>query len=427
MKDYTSTKKYIKRDNSKDEIRAYSYSKSHQTVFPDFDFSKAEEMINSDPVARGVLNHFVDKCMEGSYSIYNTKTLSGLLEQKQKLEQRFMFSTKVLAKSFRMAKLYNNVFLELIQDSNGAYTDLNVLDSANIEPITEPNGDPIGYKTRSVPDGQDAPYWSKDEVIWLKFGDMSRGYAPVDMQALFKNLLTKEYTIRFLSWLWKTGQYRLIYNFKAGTNSKDINDFLAMGRKLDFDFTRPSIYKGDVEKTVSRDMNELGPAKEWLDYLDQQTIIHMRVPGIDAGFMNSGSRSDADAAKSALATHVKSYKSIIASYINHELLPKMKRGDQTLVFSPTDRLEARTVFDNLMVMSNVGLSDRAKQEYLVQHGIVFDGDEWFMQPEEQGGNTSVTGQALGAPSRQGKSEEQSNSRIGTGEDATTRQDQLNEE
>lgn len=416
----------LKRDDSKDQILNYSFSTSSQTVFPNFNLSKVTEMMDNDPVARGAFSAYVDKCMEGGYSILkrNTKELDEA--EQLRMEEKWMFNTKVLRKLFIQLKLYNNAFVEIIRNSKKEVTDVNVLDTENIEPITEPNGDPVMYKSRSIPAGSnEQPTWDEEEIVWYKLNDVSRGWAPVDLKALYTTLLTKEYVLRFMAWLWKTGQYRLTYQFNSGVANRDINDFLAMARKLDFDFSKPSIYKGEGVAQVLRGMQENESAVKMLEYLDQQILISMRIPGIDAGFMNSGSRSDTDGAKSTLSTHVKSVKSIIADYTNFTLFPRINKSNSFLLFKPTDRLDTAKILDMVTVMSNLGMTDQAKKELLVQEGLAFSGKEWF-KPDEDKPTRSTTGQALGAESREGKTEGDMNEQIGTGEESTTRQDQMEE-
>ena len=206
----TYKRQYLKRLNSKEVLSTWSSSTTTQTVFPDFTFTAVFEAINNDPVARGALIHYVDKAMEGDYAIVKRDSLSYDPVTELLLDEKFQFRTNVLRKIFLFRKLTNNAFIEIGKADDGVTMALNVLDGTQIEPITASNGDPISYKGRIAypaghPKAGTFPTWDKDEIVWIKFGDVGKGWAPIDMRAVWETLLWKDYIRRYSSWLWRTG------------------------------------------------------------------------------------------------------------------------------------------------------------------------------------------------------------------------------
>ena len=418
-------KRFIKRDFSKGVLRNLSWNPEGPTIFPDFSFDLVLQEIEHDPVARGAINHFVDKFMEGDYAIVRRKDRTYDWNAELVLEEKYMFRTKVLRKIALLGKLFNNVFLEIVRDSDGKTKAINVLDSSIIEPITDVNGDPVSYKsTKKDPVTGREPTWTKDEVVWIKFGDRTVGYAPVDLRALWENLLLKHYVRRYISWLWKTGQYRLVYNFE-NASSQDINDFLTYARKNDSHFHVPYILKGKLQTFLLRDMKETSSLIEMLSYLDSQTLILLRVPPIDAGIPDASGRSNADAQANNMETSIVSMKKTVEDYINFDLFPRINKSTQMLVFSPINRLAEQAVYKVAQTMNSMNIKDEVVEEYLKDKGLFYGNNNIFKEPmmdpitaAAQAGNPRSKDNA---PSRVGKSEMEGNA---PQEEVTTREDQL---
>lgn len=422
-------KQYLKRSSSKASIRTYSPNTKEETVYPDFSYQAVINMVNDDPVARGALNHFVDKFMEGDMAILDRQTLKYKKDIQLRFQEKYQFRTEIIRKIVLQLKLWNNAFVELVRDSDGRVKSLNVLDAQNVKAITEPNGDPIRYQERS-PNPKTGEYakWSKQEIVWIKNGDRSIGYAPIDLRALWETLLAKSYVKRYVAWLWKTGQYRVLYNFKSGANDGDIDDFLTFHRQHDDNFKQPFPIKGDMETKVLRDVKETDSITSLLKYYDSQTLILLRVPPIDAGIPDASGRSNSDAQSNNLSTTITSMKQLVADAINYDLFRKMNVGGYLLRFAPNDRFNEKMVFENLQIMQSVGMTKDVMEEYLQDKGIVWGSTEIFNEEPDlsQAGvpNTDNPRDLDTMPSRQGKSPGEGNQK----QDApTSRPDQVGEQ
>lgn len=417
--------KFIKRDNSKNALRAFNYVVDDQTVFPDFSMQSCIDMIDNDPVARGALAAFASKFLEADYSIVKRDSLDYDKSFELLLNTKYMFRTKIWAKIGLLGKLFQNVFIEIVRDSEGV-KDLNILDSTTVKPVTANNGDAIKFKSTTFDEDkiETVIEWDKKDIVWLKFGDRTEGFAPINYKALYQNLLAKEYVTRYVAWLWQTGQYRLLYNPKSA-GKEDIKDFLAYARKADINYKAPMIMKGELETKILRDIKETEEIERLLKYYDSQTLILMRTPPIDVGIPDASGRSNADAQSNSFSTEIKYFQKIAEDYINFELFPKMNKGKTLLRVGPTDRFAEEQVLKNIQVMKSFGASDEWCKEYINDRGMYFGASEMFTpEPEMTQATMSNPRDKDDAPSRQGKTSGTANEKVGTGSQGTTREDQL---
>lgn len=415
-------KKVIKRTDSKDSVRGYTYNKDYGTVFPDFQMENVLAGIDDDPVANGAVQHFVDRAMEGDYAIIRKDEVVYDKQFEQKLDDEYNFRHNILRKTLLVGKLFQNVFIELVKKTDGSVKALNVLDSANINPVTAPNGDPIKYvSTIPNPITGDFPEWTKDEVIWVKFNDRTNGFASVNLKSLWQNLVTKSYVKQYVAWLWQTGQYRIIYNFESASD-KSIDDFITYARKHDENFRAPFITKGKMKNTLLRDMREQGDIVNYLKYLDSQTLIALRIPPIDAGIPDASGRSNADAQSNNLDAHISSYKKVVEDMFNYALFPAMNKGNNAIKFAPNDRFQEEQVLTNVNLMQSMNMTEDVIIEYLHDRGMFFTSKKIFKElPVQQPGAPAKQSDA--APSRQPATDGKPKA---VGQPVTTRPDQVSQ-
>lgn len=429
----TNASKLVKRAQSKQSLTDYYWNSFGATVLPDFDFDEVMTLIDTDPVASGAVQHFVDKVMEGEWSIVNWKTKKYDEATENKLRYEHKFDSEILRMTAKIGKLFKNVFLEIVREADGvtpkAY---NILDSKNVDPQTKPNGDAISYKTKK-PNPSTGEYgeWSARDIIWMKFDKLNNGWAPVDIKALYTVLLQKRFINRFISWAWQTGQYRVIHNFKT-INDDVVQDFIAYNSKVDNDFTKPFLASGDYTHSMLRDVKEFENIEAFLKYLDNQILILLRVPPIDAGVPDASGRSNADAQSNSFNTHINSFKQVIKDGVN-EMFRKVNKGTNAIVFGPSDRFAEKMVFDVCLKMKQVGFTDDAIEEYLFDKGMVWATKQLFEKYEDPKGgnkydlppgNNNVPEDLSKYPSRETKADGEASQFIGAGQEASTRQDQL---
>lgn len=418
-----SKKSYIKRAHSKEPLRTFSFGAPKTSVYPDFPDHGIMELYNKEPVVRGAVNHFVDKCMEGDFSILKKDTKRFDAEFQERLRAEFNFRTDVVRKVFLMGKLYNNAFIEIVFNSDKSIKALNVLDSGNVDAETKPNGDLIKLTSKiQNPQTGDYAVWEPSEIIWVKFNDASKGWAPADLRSLWETVLAKDYIRRYTAWLWETGQYRVLYSFE-NSSDQDIENFLVYARKHDSNYMAPFIAKGTLETKMLRDIKESEDIDRLMKYYDNQIAIALRVPPVDLGIPDSSGRSNADAQTNNFNTHVRSWKTVAEDTLNFQLFPKMNKGNSIMRFGPNDRFVEKQVYEVVQMMKAVNFKDEVVQEYLFDRGIVYSEDDYFNEPEVDAREVQLRNprELDTAPSRAGKDEGQGNSEL---EEISTREDQI---
>ena len=422
-------KETIKRAKSKGVLTSYSPTKGNATVFPKFRFDLVMALVDKEPLAKGAINHFVAKCMEGDYAVIDKDSMTYQKDEELRLEENYNFRTEVLRKIFLVGKYVQNVFLEIVKqdvvDSNGITSKktkaLNILDSSNVEAETKPNGDLLRLKSK-IPDpvtGQ-YPTWDASEIVWIKFGDMTKGYAPVDLQALYETLVMKDYVRRYVAWLWKTGQYRLLYNPRAASDA-DIEDFISYLQKNEDDYQVPFIFKGELETKVLREIKETDSITSLLSYLDSQIMVLLRVPPVDVGVTDASGRSSADQQTNNLITSVTDYRKIVEDAISYDLFPKISKSKYLFRFGPADRFAIKQAYEIIQIMKSLNMEDDVCVEQLNDMGIFFKTNKVFKEPELVMGQEGNPRDKDMAPSRKGKGTGEGNK---PQEEITTRPDQL---
>lgn len=415
-------KKILTRENSKAVLQDYNLTVNEQSLFPNYDLHNASDLIFSDPVVNGAEKHFVDKCSEGGFNFVKKTSMELHKEVNDLMNYELNFEVNVLRSVFVQAFRYRNAFLEVVKGKgSGKIIGFNVLDARNIRPVTKPNGDVEKYRWKiQDPVTKKYPEWKPEEVIWLKFYDTATGWSGVDLKSVYKWVHTKSMMHRYVQWLWKTGQYRVLYNFTDARNSDVVEDFLTFMEAHDHDPTVPFITRGEVRTMLTRDMKETDSYIGLFKYIDSQILINLRVPPIDAGIPDASGRSNADAQSNNFATTIKGIKTVVKGAINTKILPYMGFEDTCIVFAPNDRFQKKQIIDELNILHNIGLSKEAKLEYLNRNGIFFQTKEVFQEEEEQvEGEKDIdlmpsrfTGEGSGMNVE------------GTGEASSTREDQL---
>lgn len=419
------SKKLTKKTDSKEPIKNFTISQWSASVLPDFSFDAALDMVDADAVASGAIEHYVDKSMEGDWAV--VKRDSGKYDKsfEDKLIYEHDFENSILRKIFYIGKFFNNVFLEVVTNTDGSLKAANILDSTNIEPITKPNGDPISYKSK-VPNPVTGEYakWSADEIVWIKFSDRDGGYGHVNIQSIWNMLLLKNYITRFVTWLWQTGQYRVIHNFKA-SDDKVVQDFIAYNKKNENDYRQPFLAQGEYAATILRDMKETESLVELIKQINGEILINLRVPPIDAGIPDASGRSNSDAQSNNLNTHIKSRKKVVKSAID-KFFKLINHGNNAFIFAPSDKLEIKGILENVQLMKSAGFTDEVCVEYMRDNGMVWQDDKVFNEPEmlEASGQPKNPRDKDNMPSRIGKGAGEANQKIGTGSESSTREDQL---
>ena len=424
-------KEILTRQQSKQTLTSYNKTQHSQTVFPKVELVRLTEFVESDPVANGAITHFVDKCMEGGWNIWDSDDDEPDFYYKDMLQTTYNFNKEVLKKIFYQGKLMQNVFVELVRgEGSGRVKAINVVDGTGIEPITAHNGDPIRFKGRRPnPETGKFPYWETDEMLWIKFKDRSRGYSELQAQSIMTAIWLKRQIYSFMGYVWETNQYKPTFVFKD-SDSKQIEDALTYMKNSEDFKELPYVMRGTVDHFMVRAMEENQHIISLLSKLDEEILINLRVPPNDAGKPDGSGRSNADAQSNNLLTAVRSYKDTVSDFCNYELFPKLKRASKRLVWKPHDKFQETSILENVNKMANAGFSEDLIKEYMVSKGLIFKTKDWFKKEPEpqdnpgQGDDSTLTKKQDIDLMESRRKDEGSLEKQGTGEESSTRDDQI---
>lgn len=418
MAKFYNNKTFKKHNYSKAVITTSNWRTSVANVFPDFDLHKIETMIDYDPIARGALNHFVAKCMEGDISFIKKDTYKYDESTEKSLMEKHNFRTDVLRKIFRQLKLWNNAFVEIVRTTDNETKAINVLNSQNVDVVTEINGDPKLFSWKIVdPVTGKYPEWNKDDIVWIKYNDESKGYATVDLQALWENLCIKSYIREYIGWLWKTGQYRVMYGFEAP--QRVVDDFIAYLKNTEENFRAPLLFGGEFKTQLIRDIRENDSIVRLLDQLDYQTAVLLRVPPSELGLPDASGRGNSDAQSNSFSTDVVDMKKVAEDFVNFKLFPRINKNNTIMRFAPNDRFSEKQAWEVIQIMKSAGCTNDVCVEYLQDRGMFYAAE--IFKEEEMLDSVKNPRDKDMMPSRIGNGTGEGNQKQ---DEVTTREDQI---
>jgi len=396
-----------------------AYGKDNIIPFPDFEPATAFKIIQNDPVVKAALIKKVDKTIESGWRIIAKDGKSRKKELEVKLsELRF---NRVLRKILFHAYLYNNAFIEVVK-ADGKVTDLNVLDPANVEIITEMNGDIKGYKQKNVTSSTTiTPTWTPDQVWHFALNDIRNNvWAEFDVRAIYETVLLKEKVRNWLYWFFKTNQLKGIFNIKNASD-KSIKDFLSYYKASSDNPDKPLILEGELDYQILRKFADDGKSLlELLDWCDGQILSLMQVPPLAVGKMDQSGRSNSTEAFGAMYSAIYAVQELLEEDCTYELFPKMGFDKVSFEFGIIDYINEERVFKIVTMMKQSQFKDEIIAEWLSSQGLQFNTMDIFNPLMAQTPN-GVQKQDDTAPSRQRKASDAPNKSYAT---PTTRQDQI---
>jgi len=390
-------------------------------IMPHFDRKKALESVRKDPTVMASLSTLVDKSMANGYKLKGKHGKSNVEDFRRKTyELRF---DKVLRQVFFNAYGYGNVFIENVKDDNSKIKELHVLETTETEPIADQHGTVEGY-IQVIPgmdDKNNAPYWKPEQITHIAITKLTTGiWGELDIEAIYTQVLIKEYIYAYLGWLYGTNQFKGFYNIKNG-NDEQVEEFLSYLRRAEGDITKPLIARGEIEHNILRDFTEGDSVLNLLNKCDANILMLLQVPPITVGLPGDSNRSNSDAQERSLSTRVKSIQKVVGEALNYDLFPKIGYDKIELVFNSPDEKDITKILEEAERMKTIGFKIEIIEKYLEHEGFPIEGkliDKEMYKAESTGKTDDMF------DSRKGKLEGTSNEKIGSGEDGSTRKDQL---
>jgi len=318
--------------------------------------------------------------------------------------------------------LYNNAFVEVIEEGGDTY--VNLLEPEYMEINTDLNGDVNFYFQDIVSDDSEdtvegKPTWNPDEVVHYKLNHYStNAWSPVDLEAVHETLLIKDFIREWLHWFFKTHQMRP--HIKAGENTSDkemdqlISDIKQMRQKVDAPF--PTNDEVQIDKFQEFTTEEAESVRDIMEWCDEQLLILMQVPPIMLGKGDESGRSTAAELRKQFNSYIEAIRRTVSRYERREFFPKLGANAVELKWDTIDNSQHKEIFETVRSMRQAQMKPEAIQEYLEMRGMSFETDDVFFSKEELSqmsndelgtGNESIKGNTSSdtAQSRERQSED----------------------
>jgi hypothetical protein len=359
---------------------------------PDFDITTArEDLYKNDPIVRAAVKKTVNKVMETGWRLEPQNGKSGINKLREKIQdtsESGLDYEKHLEEVVGNLVLYNNAFVEVIEEGGETY--VNLLEPEYMEINTDLNGDVNFYFQDIVSDDSEntqegKPTWNPDEVVHYKLNHYStNAWSPVDLEAVYETLLIKDYIREWLHWFFKTHQMRPHIKAAENTSEEDmqqlISDIKQMRTKVDV----PFLTQGEiqVEKLQEFTTEEAESVRDIMEWCDEQLLMLMQVPPIMLGKGDESGRSTASELRKQFNSYIQSIRRTVSRHEHRDLFPKLGANAVELKWETLDKSQHKEIFETVRSMRQAQMKPQAIQEYLEMRGMSFETDDVFFSREE---------------------------------------------
>ena len=388
-------------------------------MLPNFDRNKALEAIREDYAVQTAISKLVDKTLENGYNFSaedGKSNLNTFLETSKKI--RF---DRVMRNILYQLYAYQNCFIEIVKDGNSKVKELHVLETTLTEPVVNSHGEIIEYIQRVPNSNQDPVSWNPDEVTHIKLNYLTTNtWSDIEIKAIYTSVLIKQYIMRYFGWKYGTNQMRPLIGIKDASGDS-VKDFLSYLKRMENDITKPIPYEGEIDTKLLIGFDGEQPLMTVLDKCDENIYSLMHVPPIASNETGNSNRSSADQQVQMMAVRIKAVQNSIKEAFENDLSIKSGFGKIIINWFPVIKTDFEKLFTTVEPMKTIGI----KVVLIVR----FMRDEGFYNEKSIIDKEAYTAESTGKsedmfPSRQRKPEDETSKNIGTGENSTTREDQL---
>lgn len=389
-------------------------------VMPNFDRKQALDIIRRDEMVLASITTLVDKSLEYGWRCSK-------LKQEELKKLRF---SKLLRKILYNSYLYENVFIEIVK-ANNKVKELHVLETTTTEPLVTQNGETKGYQ-QLIPGYNEAITWNDDEVTHIALTEItSSTWGEISIETIYTLVLIKIYIKAYLGWLFGTNQLRGFYNIKDAQEDQ-VKRFIGNLKKTEADIGKPVIAEGEILYQILRKYDEGDQLINTLNYCNENIMSLLQTPPVLMGKPGESNRSSSDAQDSSLYTRIRAVQNVLEESFNYDLFPKTGLDITDFEFNPISKSSMEKVLQNVERMKINNFKEEVIEEYLRSEGF-FRKFNIFKTPEEIAKEAEILTPKIEPTttksedmyeSRTRKADGEGNKRIGTGENSTTKKEQL---
>ena len=401
---------------TRDSLYSGLYTRWESGTSPEDSLDTLLYMFQNDPEINTAVTVRVNAILSSGFTI-ETKSQSTQQKALSKLK-KLGFNKKLIRKILYNLILYEHCFIEIYKE-NDVPKDLNVLETTDMEIVHDEHGNIKEYV--QVASSGDIVHFPKDDIIYIKMSDITSSVWGVPrLKTLYKSVSIKGYIEQFLLSLSSRFSWRNYIRF-SNMSDDEIKDSLGYLNHISEDPNQPFVLKakdGDFSTEPMRDPKEVEYFLGLLNYLRQQIFMLLRVPPIVVGLPDNSNRSNSDAQIKSFNIDNQSVRDIVQESFNDELFPKLGLSYAKFSWNPIDKRNEKDDVEIAERLINMGANKDRVEEFLRNTGLELPKGKLFTN------DVPVKKSEDMFPSRQRKPENQTSQNIGTGEDSTTREDQI---
>lgn len=396
----------------KDFYETYSVGPYASGKVPDSDMDVILDMFLKDPEVNAAVSVRINAIMSSGYT-YEGKSK----ETDAKKLDELGFNRELIRRIVSNFILYQNVFIEIVRDGEGNATEVNLLETTQMEIVADKHGTIEKYLQRSS-EGKVIEFPAED-VIYIPASRMTtKVWGDVYMKSLYRTVITKNNLEKFINYLSETNQWRNMIRSSEMTDD-DLKSMLSYYRRATQDPNMPFVFKGgkdSFEITPMRNVQELEYFINMLNYLRSKVFMSLKVPPIVMGVTDNSNRSNSDDQLKTFHMTNQSDRETLQDAINNKLF-KSINIDSKFSWNPIDKRTEKEDVEMAEKLINMGAKKEQVEKFLRLTGLELPEGELFDKDMEP---TKSMDQF---PSRQGSNGQHIN-KIGVGSESSTRQDQL---
>lgn len=389
------------------------------------------ELYKSDPEVQAALTTRTDAILASGFTTDGGKQN---INQLEKLGFDYNFLYQLVLNGL----VYEHVFLEVERTNAGKAHAYHVLETPFMTIKHNEHGAVEGY----VQQGEtgEPVFFPEADIVYIKFNELSSAvWGEVGLKTLDTALSTKIKMEKFIQSLAMNNAWRQY--MVSSMKEPEMEEFMVNYLESAYDPEIPMTINvegkevGNVGDKIKfetlRNPDDLEKFLGVLNYLRQQILMRLKVPPIMIGLPDSSNRSNSDAQIKAFNIANESFRRKLDIAFD-ELF---KKSGLSIDFSwnPIDERSEKQDIEIAEKLMNMGAKPDMIEKFLRNAGLELPEGDLFMSPDDIVGTVRTNRQVEGLPtkksedmfpSRQRKAEGEANQKIGSGEEGTTREDQL---
>ena len=408
---------------SKGKVKNFysSLGNSNNSYKPEVDFDASLNLFLQDPEVNTAITTRVNAIISSGYTLEGKSR--AVKDAKNRLK-KLGFTRNFIRRIITNLLLYQNVFIELVRDSSGNVTELHLLETTQMEIKADVHGE-IEQFTQLASSGEEISF-SPDDIVYITPSrTTTRVWGDNYLRTLYRTVSTKNFIEKFLNYLAETNQWRNIIHVKNMT-SDDVKSMLSYYNHVLQDPNEPFVVEGNEEDFVMKSMRDLHEASDFIklmEHLRTKILMQLKVPPILVGVPDDSNRSNSDAQMKAFNIANESDRDVLSDAFNTDLFKKISLSGVEFVWNPIDK---RTEKDDVEIaerLINMGAIPKQVEKFLRNSGLELPEGQLFEDINKQVPPSSGKSMDM-YPSRRAEDKQGEINNVGTGEESSTREDQL---